>query len=416
MGVATEPRAVSTVRNNPYLLRLVFMLFCMLIVMRFVLNANLLNTMMNYSDEGGSIIEKIHPSTYGLIIVLLATVFLFRIELTEWELRVLRSFIVFVAAIGILSAFIWSLGHSGSVGYLIDTYVVACIAAVLMLPFPQAWRESIGTIVIGFIAISACVAIAEFALHARLLPYSNPELSFRPTGLTEHPLVLGLFNAVAIWFVPLTRWKLFAKIGVTFILLLGAFAAGARVASIVAAVSAFAVVMLHQRVSVPRVKLLQRKLLFIIAAAVAIPIMLVLLVQLGLVDRFQRGFDDSAMARVNIYGLFDLVSWSEILLGTNISRIRAMALEYFDLETIESSLIMFIFQFGLLGMIFFLLFVARTFFTLVSGAGRHVVLGTCAFFIIAGSNNALSSKGATVLVIVMLIVAFHHRSRMLNLQ
>jgi hypothetical protein len=149
----------------------------------------------------------------------------------------------------------------------------------------------------------------------------------------------------------------------------------------------------------------------LIAVAVAIPVALAVMIQLGLVSRFQGGlFDDSAMARVKIYGLFGLVGWNEILFGADIDRIRTLALEHFDLEFIESSLVMFVFQFGLFGAVIFLLFFARTIFVLLSGAGRYVALGTAVFFIVASSNNALSSKTPIVLMIVLLIVAFHGRS------
>ena len=75
-------------------------------------------------------------------------------------------------------------------------------------------------------------------MRVRFLPYPFEELSFRPTGLTEHPLVLGLFSAVGIGFVAASRWRGTAKAVTIMIMLLGAFASGARVASIVAAISA----------------------------------------------------------------------------------------------------------------------------------------------------------------------------------
>jgi hypothetical protein len=53
------------------------------------------------------------------------------------------------------------------------------------------------------------------------------------------------------------------------------------------------------------------------------------------------------------------------------------------------------------------LFLARTFWVLLSGAGRHVIIGAAAFFIIAFGNNSLSTKTPNVLMITLLIVAFH---------
>lgn len=412
MHLATHYQEIRSDRNNPYLLRFLFTLFCTLILTRFVVNANVLDSVMKYSAEGGSIVEKLHPSTYGLIVLLLTALLCLRVELVDWELRALRSLIAFVAIIISIAAFLGFVGHSGSIGYLVDLYVVACVAGAVMLAFPPAWRETIGATLIIFLAISSCVALGEFALQKRLLPYWATELSFRPTGLTEHPLQLGLFNATAINLVPLTRWKAASKVGVTIILLLGVFAAGARLASIVAVGSTFLVVVLAEWPSLSSSRRSQLKLALIIGGMLALPILLTMLIQMGLVDRFQQGlFDESAMARVSIYRLFDMVSWSEILLGADIGRIRALAFDYLDLDYIESSLVMFIFQFGLFGTLIFLVSLARTFFVLLSGADRRLTLGACAFFVVASSNNALSSKTPIILMIVLLLIAFHGGSR-----
>jgi hypothetical protein len=304
-----------------------------------------------------------------------------------------------------------SFGRSGSAGYLIDSYVMACIVGMLLLTFPPEWRLRVGTTLIVFIALSACVAVVEFALQKRLLPYWATETSFRPTGLTEHPLMLGLFCATAVSFVPLTRWRPIVKVGVTMVLLLGAFAAGARLAALAAAGSALVVFALAEWPPGSPARRRQFKALSLLGMIIVVPVAVAMLVQLGLVNRFQSGlFDESAMARVNIYGLFNLVSWNEILFGADIARIRYLAFEYFDLEFIESSIVMFVFQFGLFGTAVFLLTLARTFIVLLSGAGRYVVLGTCVFFIVASSNNALSSKTPIVMMIVLLVVSFHGRS------
>jgi len=256
-------------------------------------------------------------------------------------------------------------------------------------------------------------------LRVRFLPYPFEELSFRPTGLTEHPLVLGLFSAVGISFVAASRWRGTAKAVTIMIMLLGAFASGARVASILAAISALSAIALHDWPSTSPQTRFRMKAILLLAVALAIPAALIVLPSLGLFERFQNGLiDESALARVNIYRLFELVSWKEILLGTDIANIRCLALCHFDLEFIESSLVMFVFQFGLVGTVIFLLFLARTFLVLLSGASRFVVIGTLAFFVIAFGNNSLSTKTPNMLMIMLLIVAFHgggqdvlHKSR-----
>jgi hypothetical protein len=389
-------------------LRLWFAVFWVLVLLRFTLSANLLDKVVNYSADGGFILAKIHPSTYGIFAVLIATLLSTRIELGDWEVRALRALMTFVVVMTAISIFAVLMGHSGSIGYLVDSYLAACASAALMLFFPQAWREWLGSSLLVFIAASACLALVEFVLHVRFLPYPFEELSFRPTGLTEHPLVLGLFSAVGISFVAASRWRGIAKALIITIMLLGAFASGARVASIVAAAGALAAIVFHDWPAASPQTRLRMKAISLLGVALIVPMALVILFSLGLFGRFQNGLiDESALARVNIYRLFDLVSWNEILFGADIGDIRRLARFHFDLEFIESSLVMFVFQFGLFGTVILLLFLARTFVVLLSGAGRYVYIGTAAFFIIAFGNNSLSTKTPNILMVVLLIVAFH---------
>jgi hypothetical protein len=217
-----------------------------------------------------------------------------------------------------------------------------------------------------------------------------------------------LFNAVGISFVAASRWKAVVKVGVIFVLLLGTFAAGARVATIVAALSTLAVIALQRWPAASAETRFRMKTLVFLAVALAVPVALLALLEFGLLERFQSGlFDTNAMARVNVYALFSLVSWNDILFGANAEDISKLAALHLDLDFIESSIVLFIFGFGLFGTILFLAVMARTFIVLVSGAGRYVLIGTCAFFLAASGNNALATKTPIVLMIVLLIIAFH---------
>jgi len=408
MQLATTYGASDEARHGRVALRLWFAAFFAFVLLRFALSTNILDKVVNYSADGGSIVEKIHPATYGFVAVLIGMLLTTRIELGQWELCALRALLQLAAVILLLAVLMLLLGHTGSLGYLVDSYLAACTGGALLLFFPQPWRQALATGLVVFIIAGAAVALGEFALRRRLLPYPLEELTFRPTGLSEHPLVLGLFNAIAINFVAATRWRPAAKALAILVLLLGAFAAGARLAAMFAALSALSVIAFHQWPSAPPATRFRMKTLMFIGVALAVPAAILLLFQLGLLERFQGGlFDESAMARLNIYGLFELVSWNEILFGADIDYIRKLALEHFDLQFIESSIVMFVFQFGLFGTIVFLLVMARTFLVLLSGANRHVAIGAAVFFAIAGGNNSLTTKSSIVLMIVLLIIGFH---------
>jgi hypothetical protein len=277
-----------------------------------------------------------------------------------------------------------------------------------MFVFPPAWRALLGNIILAFLVLSAIIALGEFATRQRLLPNPDIEVAFRPTGLLGHPLTIGTCTGMAIAFVGVTRWPALGKAFAIALLLLGTFAANARLGTIVATAVTFLVVLWTEHPTLPPPRRLQIKLLIVIAAVLAVPLLLAGLFALGFADRlFETGlFDESAMARVSIYRVFELVGWRDILLGSDIEAVRKIALERFELEFIESPFVVFVFQFGLVGMLVFLLVLTRTFVALLSGAPRNVVLGACAFLLVALGNNTLSSKTPTIGMLFLLIVAF----------
>ena len=114
-----QPRSAYSATDWTYDSRAVprywFALFWALVLLRFLLNANLLDKVVNYSADGGFIVAKIHPSTYGILGVLSATLLSTRIELGTWELRALRSLITFVAVMAAIAVSAVLMGHSGSI-------------------------------------------------------------------------------------------------------------------------------------------------------------------------------------------------------------------------------------------------------------------------------------------------------------
>src|SRR5262249_29468183 len=145
MSYAGGHVAATPASNNPHLVRFMFAFLWSAVLLRFLLNANVLDLFIKYSAEGGNIVEKIHPSSYGLLAIAAIVTLSFRIELSDWDVRALRALLVFLAVIGLLMMYLLSMGRSGSAGYLIDSYVMACVVGILLLAFPPEWRARIGT-------------------------------------------------------------------------------------------------------------------------------------------------------------------------------------------------------------------------------------------------------------------------------
>ncbi|WP_460448007.1 VpsF family polysaccharide biosynthesis protein [Alsobacter sp. SYSU BS001988] len=375
---------------------------------RFVLSENLLNAVIDYSSDGGSVLEKIHVGTYlgaGLLALALLTT---RIALLPAEVRILRQFGWLLAVIAALTAVVVLAGNSVSAGFLVDTYVSSALACALMFVLPPGSRRRIGDALLIFMALSSLVAIAEKAVGLRLLPYPYVENGFRPTGLTSHPLVVGLFNAGSIAFVMATRWPGWAKAAAMLLLVVAAFAAGARTGALLAAGVALVSALTMPLANPDPAQRLKTRGLILLGLVCLVPIALPVMAQLGLLERFiTDGYvDDSANARVEIYRIFGLVDWRDILLGADPLWIKKLAFEKLGFEFIESPVVMFVFQFGALGAAALFCTILLSLWRLAAGSDWRATLGVVAFLLCALSNNTLSSKNQAIVMMVVLCLAY----------
>lgn len=389
---------------------IVAVLFGALLVLRYCLTDPLWNQFVNYTDEGGSLIEKIHPATYGIILLLAFSLLRFRIVLTAGEVRIVRQFLILIGVIIGLSGLLQAIGRSVSMGYLLETYIGACLTGFMMLTLKPAHRQNIGHLLIIYLAVNATLSIIEKGLGQRLLPYPYEEISFRPTALTAHPLAMGLMHAGAVVFILATRWSGVVKGGLVFLVVLGTFAAGARTGAIISGLAALAGMMLTPMPATTGEGRLRLKAAIILALLIGAPALIVAADSFGFLERFYGGyFDENARARVDVYQVFDWVSTNEILFGTDLMMVTKMIFDRLGLLN-ESSVVVFVFQFGLFGA---LLLAATILWTLVRAAwGREprAFIGIGAFVATASSNNAFSGKHALITMMILLCLAFRRET------
>ncbi|WP_162560713.1 VpsF family polysaccharide biosynthesis protein [Methylobacterium durans] len=406
--------AISSAGLVPYrtratpLLSALFLAFAALVLARVVLNPLLLDLVMNYTEEGGSIVEKIHPTFWGFLAVGAIVLVTQRIYLTAWEVRVVRALLAFCAACIGLLVFAAATGRSASVGYVLDTYVTLATLA-LMFAFPAPWRRALGQALVSYLLASAALGIVEFLLRFRTMPFVESEAVFRPTGLSAHPLELGMWCAAGIGFAAAAPWPGRRRVAACALLLVGCVASGARTATLLASVSAVILLVAGVGAGTPAQRRGERRILVVLGVLLLGPLLLGGLVAAGALDRFSEGMaDGNARARVDVYGVLSYLSWNELLLGGDIGAVRKLAWEKFKLPYIESSVVVLVVQFGLIGAAVFALMLGRLVMTILRGGGLGgVVLGTVIFFAAALSNNGLSSKTASVFLLLSLAIAFH---------
>lgn len=376
-------------------------------LLRFVVTPELLNHVVNYTGDGGAFYEKLHFGTYAIALVAPLVLFSRPFALRADEIGKFRWLLRYMLWLSAIALFLMSTGRSAPAGFLIDTYIAAALTGLAMLGLNETFRRGLGDMTLGLLVLSAAIAIIEAVTKHRLLPYDATELTFRPLGLSEHPLVLGAMCATGIGFVPLTRWPVWAKVGVVMLLFVGCAASGARFALLAAAAEVLVMLIVLPWPGLTRRHARQAKGAVLLLTLVGGPALFAVLASGGLLDRFSGSLvDDNFMVRVTIYRIFDYTTWKDILFGMRPDDLLAIVHEKLHLPAIESAPIVMLLLFGLPVALLFTALLVWTLRRLLQAAPMAAWIGTLAFLAAALSNNTLSSKTPVVAILVVLLVAY----------
>ena len=377
-----------------------------LILLRAGLNSLILNQFINYGTDGGIILEKIHPSFYGLLAVGIFALVSYRTELTAWETSVVRRYLLLAACSIAMLVYAGAHGTGGSAGFMVDSYVTICFSTLLFL-FPARLRAYVGKALLLFFLLSALIALAEFGLRFRLLPFHEVETAFRPTGLSSHPLELGLWCAVSIPLTAATDWSRGSKIALSAIFFAALAASGARTALVCGSISTLIVIFAAVRPNVLPQRRLERRLILGVVALLAVPAAYGLLSAAGTLQRFDAGVNDSnTQARYTVYQVFDGMAWSDILTGPGMPEVTRIALKNLHLVAIESPIVIFIAIFGAIWTVMFIGVFTYVLLGALRGALPAMTLAAVLCCIISLSSNGFATKEPSLVHLFVFIIAF----------
>jgi hypothetical protein len=407
-----EQTSTGSARRDQLVTLLVVVWAAIAFQLRITVSPQVMNTAMNYTSEGGAFIEKLHFGTYAVFLLLPLALFARPFQLRGEEIGLFRMLVRYGIALTALIALVVLTGRAGSSGFVIDTYLVAGAAGLIMLTITVAHRRLMGDITVMLLIASALIGILEAVTRQRILPYDLVEAQFRPIGLSVHPLALGALCAAGIGFVALTRWRVWIRLACMIVLFIGAAASGARLAFLLSGVEVLLLLWLVRwpRLA-PRQELLAKSLLSLLAFVAGAGLIAALFAG-GLLNRFSGTlFDENFMARVTIYRVFEFVGWREIMLGMNVDDLLTIVREKLHLPYIESAPVVLILLFGLPVAIAFVFVVFRMLFGLLRGMPVPAWIGTIVFLLAALSNNTLSSKTPEILMLVVLLLAYRPQPR-----
>ena len=391
---------------------LLFLCTAFAFLLRFSVSPQLLNLVVHYTSVGGAFIEKLHFGTYAIFLLLPLALFSRKIVLRGDEIGTFKALLLYSALMAVLVPYLFSVGRASSSGFIIDTYVAAGAAGLLMLAQDSGSRRALGNVVLVMLIVSAAIGIVEAVTKHRLLLYNLDELQFRPIGLAAHPLALGAFSATAIGFVMLTHWRIWVRLAAAFILLIGVAASGARFALLMAGVEVLLLLLFVRWPQLSRRQELRAKFVAFIFAVVTGAALVVVLLAGGLLSRFNGSiFDENFFARVTIYRVFEFVSWKQIIFGMNDKDLLDIVHEKLHLPYIESTPVVLILLFGLPVALLFIVLVFWMLLRLLRHAPLQAWIATITFLLAALSNNALSSKTPEMTMIVVLLIAFSSQAK-----
>ncbi|MCC2099115.1 MAG: VpsF family polysaccharide biosynthesis protein [Hyphomicrobiales bacterium] len=390
-----------------------FWLFCIAVVARVLVGDMIINQFWHYSDTGGSLPGKIHPSNYTFMMCGLLMYLGPGIRFREADLPVVRAILVF-AAVTVAINFPGLLrGQTGSIGYIVDTYFCTMLAALVAMSFPYRWRATAAFLIIGAVVLNSFIAMGEFAAGRYIVHFEVLPAEFRPAGVLGAALNVGVINLSAMLLLISTRLNLIWRAGGLAVLCLGVFISGSRTAMLATATFVPLAILLTAHVRKKGISTGAAVVTMLLAAIVVAPLIVIAASELGFLDRFSGGLvDDSAKTRVEIFKVFGFVGWSDILLGSDVDAIRKMALERLGIIHIESPFVTFIFSFGLPMTVVFLVFLVWFFYRLARNTHPVVGLTLLAFLIVALSNNTLSTKVPSFFIAIILAIgmrAYHRR-------
>lgn len=376
-------------------------------LLRFCVSPEIMNSFVDYTLETGAFYEKFHFGTYAIFALLPVMLFTRPIYLAGDDIRKFRDVVRYCLLLLGIVALLVLMRRAGSSGFFIDTYLVAGAAGLIVLAMNPAMREKIAELMLWMNIFSALLGIFEAVTRTRVLPYAAAEEVFRPTGLTEHPLTLGLICAASISFVVLTRWRTWLKVAAILVLFVGTAAAGARFALLLAGLAVLALILIVPWTRLSPRHERQAKLAVLVLALIGGAALLAVLAAGGFLSRFSGGIvDENFYARTDIYKIFDYVTWREILLGADLNEILKIVNDKLNLPYIESTPVYLTFQLGAPMALAFGGLVLWLFWRLLRHMPRPAWIGTGVFLAAALSNNTLSSKTPVVTLFVVMILAF----------
>jgi hypothetical protein len=374
---------------------LVRILILVVIAVRMMLSAGLLNNLVGYTSGQGSIIGRFHPATYLLVlpIVLFLLRGSFRL-VPPLDVAILLS----MAAASIAA-------YNGGLNMacvIVDVGITSMIVARMLIVYGPSLQRRAIILMTSISLFNLILVIIEKLRNQAIFPRDRQELFFRPQGLFDHPLFVGYICCFLMWAVlrsPLRPARaLLIGIGLWLEVVLVSVRLPLLLASLVLGL---------QIIATGRDRL--ARIGTALVAAAVLPLLASGAAAAGWLDRFFTIglFDEqSAASRINVFDILSRMSNAQIAFGMDQGSIDA-AMRILKMDAIESSFIAYTITAGMIVAI--LVYAANiiAFFPVI----RRDLLFTTIFLSMTLGSIALSTKTATMVVVFAAAASSYGRPR-----
>ena len=380
----------------------------------------LVNLGLNYDDTGGNFLEKVHPATIlaGLVL-LLAAVF---------QRNPLSNFVAAIDAYPGTAAFSILIGAmiAHSIQFVVlpftsffDTFLAPVIVFFLFKNMREARAIRFVWLIHTLMITNAVVGIVEFATGWRLTPLVASGLviedDWRSTALLGHPLANASLTGAYILALALGAARDLPRpfvIGGFVISAAGMVVFGGRASTVILFAMIAALAMSRGYAVLQGQRFSKRGILATLIAIPVIALTVVTLAEAGFFDQFvERFIDDrgSADTRVEMFELFQHLSWFELLFAPDAGLLATYKRIYGLDFGIESFWVSFVLNYGLIpGLAFFagLYLFCRDIVRTIRPGGAWVLVF---FFSVATTSVSLSAKTPLFAVVVLMLLVLMRR-------
>jgi hypothetical protein len=323
-------------KQNAFLSGGLLPILYMVLAMVVLLSTPILNLFINYTITGGTWYQKFHPSLYVLL-----PVFSFLI-LTDLSRLKSKSVVFWFVWFSILATYAWASGNNNYFSVLVCLFVIPVMFSALTRYLTNDEVRKLFKFFVYLVVTNFALSIFEVWQQQTIFPSIQEQGHFRAVGFLGHPIANGTVSCIALIGLRYINLTVATRRVIIFALLLQIILCGVRSSLLLGGLVA-----LVELFSRGQNESLGSSTISRVAVICAFAVGLPFAYASGAFERvIAHGlWDSSAASRVDIFGMFSIMSVQEFWHGTSNERAFYYT-NYLENASIENAFVVSVVQCG----------------------------------------------------------------------